>query len=150
MVPQGNWTAVKGIQVVFSDKSKFNISSDDNRVRVWRLLGERLNPAFALQRHTAPTDGAMEPFFNKTMFASHGKSVTKMSSHFYYLSLACQAPRFASNRAYSGSFETKSWTSYEFERTRGKVTANMDRNVSRHHTELACLNSRSYRIMHSR
>ncbi|GFV96623.1 transposable element Tcb2 transposase [Trichonephila clavipes] len=29
--------------------------SDDNRVRVWRLHGKRLNPAFALQRHTAPT-----------------------------------------------------------------------------------------------
>ncbi|GFW98990.1 hypothetical protein TNCV_1782091 [Trichonephila clavipes] len=29
--------------------------SDDNRFRVWRHRGERLNPAFALQRHTAPT-----------------------------------------------------------------------------------------------
>ncbi|GFW78452.1 transposable element Tcb2 transposase [Trichonephila clavipes] len=34
-------------------------SSDDNRVRVWRSRGERLNPAFALQRHTAPTAGVM-------------------------------------------------------------------------------------------
>ncbi|GFV28843.1 transposable element Tcb2 transposase [Trichonephila clavipes] len=42
-------------QVVFSDESKFNISSDDIRVRVWRLRGERLNPAFAIQRHTNPT-----------------------------------------------------------------------------------------------
>ncbi|GFW35930.1 transposable element Tcb2 transposase [Trichonephila clavipes] len=31
--------------------------SDDNRVRVWRPRGERLNPVFALQRHTALTAG---------------------------------------------------------------------------------------------
>ncbi|GFY22070.1 transposable element Tcb2 transposase [Trichonephila clavipes] len=44
-------------QVVFSDKSRFNLSSDDNGVRVWRPRGERLNPTFALQRHTALTAG---------------------------------------------------------------------------------------------
>ncbi|GFX24296.1 uncharacterized protein TNCV_420971 [Trichonephila clavipes] len=44
-------------QVVFSDESRFNLCSGDNRVRVWRPRGERLNPAFALQRHTAPTAG---------------------------------------------------------------------------------------------
>ncbi|GFS98240.1 transposable element Tcb1 transposase [Trichonephila clavipes] len=37
------------------DESRFNLSSDDNRVRVWRPRGERLNPAFALQQHTTPT-----------------------------------------------------------------------------------------------
>ncbi|GFW83637.1 uncharacterized protein TNCV_2204861 [Trichonephila clavipes] len=37
---------------VFNDESKFNFSSDDNRVRVWKAHGERLNPAFALQQHT--------------------------------------------------------------------------------------------------
>ncbi|GFW23976.1 hypothetical protein TNCV_4950221 [Trichonephila clavipes] len=36
-----------------------------------------------------------------------------------------------------------SWASHEFERTTGKVTANVERNVSRHHTELACLNAQS-------
>ncbi|GFU75966.1 transposable element Tcb2 transposase [Trichonephila clavipes] len=41
------------------DESIFNLSSDDNRVRVWRHRGERLNPAFDLQRHTAPTAGVM-------------------------------------------------------------------------------------------
>ncbi|GFU36867.1 transposable element Tcb2 transposase [Trichonephila clavipes] len=30
----------------------------------------------------------------------------------------------------------------------GKVTTNMEQNVSRHHTELVCLNARSYRIVH--
>ncbi|GFT38951.1 transposable element Tcb2 transposase [Trichonephila clavipes] len=46
-------------QVVFNDESRFNLSSDDNRVRVWRPRGERLNPTFALQRHTALTAGVM-------------------------------------------------------------------------------------------
>ncbi|GFX50082.1 transposable element Tcb1 transposase [Trichonephila clavipes] len=70
--------------------------------------------------------------------------------HCYYPSLACPIPRFVSNRAYLGSFGTASWGSHEFERTGGKVTANMERNVSRHHTELVCLNARMYRILHSR
>ncbi|GFU29229.1 transposable element Tcb2 transposase [Trichonephila clavipes] len=54
-----NWTAAEWNQVVFSDESSFNLSSDDNRVRVGRPKGECLNPAFALQRHTAPTAGVM-------------------------------------------------------------------------------------------
>ncbi|GFW66012.1 transposable element Tcb1 transposase [Trichonephila clavipes] len=46
-------------KVVFSDESRFNLSSDDNRVRVWRPRGKRLNPAFSLQLHTSPTVGVM-------------------------------------------------------------------------------------------
>ncbi|GFV37561.1 transposable element Tcb1 transposase [Trichonephila clavipes] len=56
---QGNWTAAEWNQVDLSDESRFNLSSDDNRVRVWRPHGERLNPAFALQQHTVPTAGVM-------------------------------------------------------------------------------------------
>ncbi|GFT25824.1 transposable element Tcb2 transposase [Trichonephila clavipes] len=56
---RGNWTATECNQVLFSDESKFNLSSNDYRVRVWRPRGERLNPGFALQRHTAPTAGVM-------------------------------------------------------------------------------------------
>ncbi|GFV39189.1 hypothetical protein TNCV_1157741 [Trichonephila clavipes] len=41
-------------------ESGFNLSSDDNHVRAWRPRGERLNPAFALQRHTTPTAAGME------------------------------------------------------------------------------------------
>ncbi|GFX80814.1 transposable element Tcb2 transposase [Trichonephila clavipes] len=52
---RGSWIAA----VVFSDESRFNLSSDDNRVRVWRPRGERLKPAFALQRHTDHTAGVM-------------------------------------------------------------------------------------------
>ncbi|GFX60245.1 transposable element Tcb1 transposase [Trichonephila clavipes] len=44
-----NWTTAEWKQVVFSDESRFNLSSGDNRIRVWRPRGERLNPAFALQ-----------------------------------------------------------------------------------------------------
>ncbi|GFV37311.1 transposable element Tcb2 transposase [Trichonephila clavipes] len=54
---RGNWTAPEWNQVVISDESRSNLSSDDNRVRVWRPRGERLNAVFTLQR----------PFFNKTM-----------------------------------------------------------------------------------
>ncbi|GFW41105.1 transposable element Tcb2 transposase [Trichonephila clavipes] len=42
-----------------SDESRFIISSDDNRARVWIPRGEQLNPVFALQRHTTPTADAM-------------------------------------------------------------------------------------------
>ncbi|GFX65703.1 transposable element Tcb2 transposase [Trichonephila clavipes] len=56
---RGNWTAAEWNQVVFSDESRFNLSSDDNSVRVWRPHGEHLNPVFALQRHTAPTASVM-------------------------------------------------------------------------------------------
>ncbi|GFX53112.1 transposable element Tcb2 transposase [Trichonephila clavipes] len=44
---------------VFSDKSRIKLSIDKNRVCVWKPRGERLNPAFALQRHTASTTGVM-------------------------------------------------------------------------------------------
>ncbi|GFW70818.1 hypothetical protein TNCV_4148661 [Trichonephila clavipes] len=41
-------------------ESRFNLSSDDNRVCSFvETRGERLNPAIALQPHTAPTDGVM-------------------------------------------------------------------------------------------
>ncbi|GFU35680.1 transposable element Tcb2 transposase [Trichonephila clavipes] len=54
-----NCTAAKWNQVVFSDETRFNLTSDDIRVRVWRPRGTRLNPAFALKRHTAFTAGVM-------------------------------------------------------------------------------------------
>ncbi|GFT72637.1 transposable element Tcb2 transposase [Trichonephila clavipes] len=56
--PQGSRREERHI-VVFSDESRFDLSSDDNRIRVWRPRGERLNPAFALQRHTTPTADGM-------------------------------------------------------------------------------------------
>ncbi|GFX12753.1 transposable element Tcb1 transposase [Trichonephila clavipes] len=52
----GNWTIAEWNQVFFSDikKSIFNLSSDDNRVRVWRPRGERLNPAFVYSDTSFP------------------------------------------------------------------------------------------------
>ncbi|GFV62136.1 transposable element Tcb1 transposase [Trichonephila clavipes] len=184
--PRGNWTAAELNQVVFSDEYRFNLSSDDNHVLVWRPLGERLNPALALQRHTTLTADAMvwgvtayitrsplvlirgtmtaqwyvhdhcmsgvtthamaqmSHFSTRQCSASHGKDVARLSSHSYYPSLACSIPRFVSNRTYVESLGTVNWASHEFERTRCKVTANMELNVSRYHTELVCLNARSH------
>ncbi|GFW38440.1 uncharacterized protein TNCV_1332931 [Trichonephila clavipes] len=51
---------------------------------------------------------------------------------------------------YIWTIGTASSASQEFERTRGKVTVYMKRNVSRHHAELVGLNARSYRIVHWR
>ncbi|GFS72330.1 transposable element Tcb1 transposase [Trichonephila clavipes] len=92
----------------------------------------------------------MSPFSTRQCSASHGKDVTRLSPHSYYPSLACPILRFVSNRAYLGLFGTVIWASHEFGRTKGKVTANMERNISRHHTELVYLNALSYRIVHSR
>ncbi|GFW62416.1 transposable element Tcb1 transposase [Trichonephila clavipes] len=66
--------------------------------------------------------------------ALHDKGVTRLSPHCFYHSLACPISRFVSNRAYLGSFGMVSWSFYEFERTRGTVTSNIERNVSRYHT----------------
>ncbi|GFY13918.1 transposable element Tcb1 transposase [Trichonephila clavipes] len=68
-------------------------------------------------------------------------TTARVSQDCSYPSLPCPISRFVSNRAYLGSFGTASWVSHEFERTRGKITANMERNFSRHHTELLCLNA---------
>ncbi|GFY15285.1 transposable element Tcb2 transposase [Trichonephila clavipes] len=56
---RGNWTTAEWNHVVFSDESRFNLRSDDNRVRVWRPRGEHFNPAFVLQQHTVPTADVM-------------------------------------------------------------------------------------------
>ncbi|GFS62642.1 transposable element Tcb1 transposase [Trichonephila clavipes] len=89
-------------------------------------------------------------FSTRQCSASHGKSVTRLSPHCYYPSLSCLILRCVSNQGYLGLFGTVNWASNEFERTRGKVTANMEQNISKHHTELVCLNARSYRIVHLR
>ncbi|GFU55655.1 transposable element Tcb2 transposase [Trichonephila clavipes] len=52
-------TATEWNHAVFSDESRFNLSSEDNCVRVWRPRDELLNLTFTLQRHTAPTAGVM-------------------------------------------------------------------------------------------
>ncbi|UYV66849.1 K02A2.6-like [Cordylochernes scorpioides] len=46
-------------RVVFSDESRFCLSSDSRRVRVWRRRGERSNPAAIVERPTVRKRGIM-------------------------------------------------------------------------------------------
>ncbi|UYV70087.1 Transposase [Cordylochernes scorpioides] len=46
-------------RVVFSDESRFCLSSDSRRVRVWRRHGERSNPAAIVERPTVRQRGNM-------------------------------------------------------------------------------------------
>ncbi|UYV80637.1 hypothetical protein LAZ67_19001173 [Cordylochernes scorpioides] len=46
-------------RVVFSDESRFCLSSDSRRVRVWRRRGERCNPAAIVERPTVRQRGIM-------------------------------------------------------------------------------------------
>ncbi|GFT69840.1 transposable element Tcb1 transposase [Trichonephila clavipes] len=46
---RSNCTAAEWNQIIFSDESRFNLSSDDTRVHVWRPHGECLNIAFSVQ-----------------------------------------------------------------------------------------------------
>ncbi|UYV64650.1 hypothetical protein LAZ67_3001497 [Cordylochernes scorpioides] len=46
-------------RVVFSDESRFYLSSDSRRVRVWRRRGERSNPAAIVERPTVRQRGIM-------------------------------------------------------------------------------------------
>ncbi|GFU62699.1 hypothetical protein TNCV_1518841 [Trichonephila clavipes] len=62
---------------------------DDNRVSVWRSRDERLNPAFALLRHTAPTAGVMvttsiDPWHhdNKVAQIDNGADILNCLLHF--------------------------------------------------------------------
>ncbi|GFV60930.1 transposable element Tcb2 transposase [Trichonephila clavipes] len=43
-----DWTAVEWNQVVLSDDSRFDLSSNDYRVRVWRPRSKRHNPSIPL------------------------------------------------------------------------------------------------------
>ncbi|GFT11912.1 transposable element Tcb1 transposase [Trichonephila clavipes] len=53
------WNVTDWQKVVFSDESRFDLGTDDNRVRVWRRPGERYNSPHTVQRHTARTPVVM-------------------------------------------------------------------------------------------
>ncbi|GFY12464.1 transposable element Tcb2 transposase [Trichonephila clavipes] len=53
------WNATDWQKVVFSDESRFVLGTDGNRVRVWRLSGERYNSPHTVLRHTACTADVM-------------------------------------------------------------------------------------------
>ncbi|GFX88174.1 transposable element Tcb2 transposase [Trichonephila clavipes] len=51
--PRATWSVTDWRRVIFSDESRFSLSADDHRTRVWRRTGQRFDPAFIVERHTA-------------------------------------------------------------------------------------------------
>ncbi|GFS79915.1 uncharacterized protein TNCV_750671 [Trichonephila clavipes] len=86
-------------------------------------------------------NGSQETFSNKTMFDLTGQGCHKTVSVLLLPIPRLSDPQICLQSSNLGSFGTANWASHKFERTRCKVTANMERNVSRHHTELACFNA---------
>ncbi|GFX80473.1 HTH_Tnp_Tc3_2 domain-containing protein [Trichonephila clavipes] len=55
--PRATWSVTDWRRVIFSDESRFSLSADDHRTRVWRRSGQRSDPAFIVERHTAISQG---------------------------------------------------------------------------------------------
>ncbi|GFT29139.1 transposable element Tcb2 transposase [Trichonephila clavipes] len=55
--PRAAWSVTDWRRVIFSDESRFSLSDDDHRTRVWRRTGQRSDPAFIVERHTAISQG---------------------------------------------------------------------------------------------
>ncbi|GFU63580.1 HTH_Tnp_Tc3_2 domain-containing protein [Trichonephila clavipes] len=55
--PRVTWSVTDWRRVIFSDESRFSLSADDHRTRVWRRTGQRSDPAFIVERHTAISQG---------------------------------------------------------------------------------------------
>ncbi|GFU64056.1 HTH_Tnp_Tc3_2 domain-containing protein [Trichonephila clavipes] len=55
--PRAAWSVTDWRRVIFSDESRFSLSDDDHRTRVWRRTGLRSDPAFIVERHTAISQG---------------------------------------------------------------------------------------------
>ncbi|GFW45127.1 transposable element Tcb2 transposase [Trichonephila clavipes] len=51
--PRATWSVTDWRRVIFGDESRFSLSADDHRTRVWRRTGQRSDPAFIVERHTA-------------------------------------------------------------------------------------------------
>ena len=51
------WNATYWQKVYFRDESRFVLSTDDNRVRVWKRPGERYSSSHIVVRHSALTAG---------------------------------------------------------------------------------------------
>ncbi|GFY24400.1 uncharacterized protein TNCV_1014481 [Trichonephila clavipes] len=90
------------------------------------------------------------PFFNQTMLSLTQQGCHKTVYVLLLPFLGLPDPQICLQSSVSGIIWDGELGILKFERTRGKVTANMERNVSIHHTELVYLNVRSYRIVHSR
>ncbi|GFU62003.1 HTH_Tnp_Tc3_2 domain-containing protein [Trichonephila clavipes] len=55
--PRATWSVTDWRRVIFSDESRFSLSADDHRTRVWRRTSQRSDPAFIVERHTAISQG---------------------------------------------------------------------------------------------
>ncbi|GFT43544.1 HTH_Tnp_Tc3_2 domain-containing protein [Trichonephila clavipes] len=55
--PRATWSVTDWRRVIFSDESRFSLSVDDHRTRVWRRTGQRSDPAFIVEWHTAISQG---------------------------------------------------------------------------------------------
>ncbi|GFY14318.1 transposable element Tcb1 transposase [Trichonephila clavipes] len=55
--PRATLSVTDWRRVIFSDESRFSLSADDHRTRVWRRTGQRSDPAFIVERHTAISQG---------------------------------------------------------------------------------------------
>ncbi|GFW11649.1 HTH_Tnp_Tc3_2 domain-containing protein [Trichonephila clavipes] len=51
--PRATWSVTDWRRVIFSDESRFSLSADDHRTRVWRRTVQRSDPSFIVERHTA-------------------------------------------------------------------------------------------------
>ncbi|GFT20910.1 uncharacterized protein TNCV_3130681 [Trichonephila clavipes] len=87
-------------------------------------------------------NGSQEPFLNKTMLSFTQQAFHKTFFALLLSFLGLHDSQILLQSSISGIIWDGELASYEFVRTRGKVTANMERNVSRHHTEMLCPNAR--------
>ncbi|GFW50191.1 transposable element Tcb2 transposase [Trichonephila clavipes] len=55
--PRATWSVTDWRRVIFSDESRFSLSADYHRTRVWRRTGQWSDPAFIVERHTAISQG---------------------------------------------------------------------------------------------
>ncbi|GFV02825.1 transposable element Tcb1 transposase [Trichonephila clavipes] len=170
-------TATEWNQIVFSDESRFNLGSDDNRIRVWKPHGECLNPVPSLHNwcdgmgchrirlilihSTMTAQKYVRDILQPHMFllmAGHPGAIFQQDMHTYTQnvftgllppSLASSIPRFLTYRTYLGSFRMARRTVYEFGRIIDAFAVNVKRDVTGHHTRLVCQNIRPYHTMHS-
>ncbi|GFW87629.1 transposable element Tcb2 transposase [Trichonephila clavipes] len=117
-------------------ESRFNLSSYDDRVFVWRPRVERINPAFALQRHTTPTAGVIVwgvivHNTRLTLVLIRGIMTSQRLSQDCLRTVTTfpwptRFPDLSPIEHIWDNLGKASWTSHEFERTRVKGTANME------------------------
>ncbi|GFU11111.1 DDE_3 domain-containing protein [Trichonephila clavipes] len=127
-------------RVVFSDESRFSLSDDDHRTRVWRRTGQRSDPAFIVERHTAIftryVDDILTPIvlpmlssrpgaiYQQDNARPHTARLSQQCLQGYdVLTMACQVTRSFANRACLDALGRQLQPS----RDTGELTAQMQR-----------------------